>query len=148
MEKNEPKKPVSTTAQDDDFTNRLQNTIEKFQKLQATKQPNKPSNTDGSFLGLGDMSLRKSASYQDITELPKEGPIEDLGRRGSLPQSLPASPQANRARGRPARPWQLRRSSTPVPGSLDVSSILIKARKRFTSHVGNSCVKENDEVQD
>ena len=136
---------ISAHPKNDDFAETPQKSIGSTQKLQAGDSAGSLRSNGGGFLSLGDQSLRKSASFNDITKVPDEAPARNLGRRGSLPQSLPSSPHGGRAVEKPPKPWKLRRSSTPVPGSLDVSSILKKARKSFSSGVGTAPVEENED---
>ena len=104
--------------------------------------------TNNNTLVAADLPIRKSASFQDITEISEDCPV-DLGRRGSDPRSMPSAPrghvQKGATGGRRQKPWELRRSSTPIPGALDVSSIIRKARGRFSPVVGHTSVKEKEE---
>jgi len=116
-----------------------------LRKLQQLEEKTSKSNT----LVAADTSMRKSASFQNITEISEDCSI-DLRRRGSDPRSAPGSPVGTRGApgGRRQKPWELRRSSTPIPGALDVSSVLRKALERFSPQVGHTSVKENEELDD
>ena len=109
--------------------------------------------SENDSLLVADTSMRKSASFTNIRELSDDhdcsGPI-DLRRRGSDPRSQPTSPiqsSSQTSRGKPQKPWELKRSSTPIPGTLNVSSVLRKALGRFSPEVGHSSVKENEELE-
>lgn len=117
-------------------------TVEMLRKLEKLEEKASNNNT----LVAADLPIRKSASYQNITEISEDCPV-DLGRRGSDPRSMPNNPRGQKGAtgGRRQKPWELRRSSTPIPGALDVSSILRKARGRFSPVVGHTSVKENEE---
>lgn len=121
-------------------------TVEMLRKLEKMEEKS-PSNNN--TLAAVDLPIRKSASFQNITELSEDCPI-DLGRRGSDPRSTPSRPgeQKRVTGGRRQKPWELRRSSTPTPGTLDVSSILRKALGRFSPEVGHTSVKEGEESDD
>ena len=120
-------------------------TVEMLRKLQQLEESASKQNT----LVASDSSMRKSASFQNITELSEDCSI-DLRRRGSDPRSAPGSPAASKRTpgGRRQKPWELRRSSTPIPGELDVSSVLRKALGRFSPQVGHTSVKEKEELDD
>lgn len=120
-------------------------TVEMLRKLQEMAEKTTTNNT----LVAVDSSMRKSASFQNITELSEDFSV-DLRRRGSDPRSAPKSPAGTprTAGGRRQKPWELRRSSTPIPGELDASSILHKALRRFSSKVGHSSVKEKEELDE
>lgn len=117
-------------------------TVEMLRKLEKLEEKASNNNT----LVAADLPIRKSASFQNITEISEDCPV-DLGRRGSDPRSMPSNPRGQKGAtgGRRQKPWELRRSSTPIPGALDVSSILRKARGRFSPVVGHTSVKENEE---
>ena len=117
-------------------------TVEMLRKLEKLEEKSSNNNT----LVAADLPIRKSASFQNITEISEDCPV-DLGRRGSDPRSMPSTPRGQKGAtgGRRQKPWELRRSSTPIPGALDVSSIIRKARGRFSPVVGHTSVKENEE---
>lgn len=140
-------KKGNTRISKDDATDRAR-TIEMLQKLEKMDEKS-PSNNNNNMLGTVDLPMRKSASFQNITELSEDCPI-DLGRRGSDPRFTPSRPVGAKrdASGRRQKPWELRRSSTPTPGSLDVSSILHTALGRFSPDVGRTSVKEGEESDD
>jgi len=117
-------------------------TVEMLRKLEKLEE--KASNNNS--LVAVDLPIRKSASFQNITEISEDCPV-DLGRRGSDPRSMPSTPKGQKGAtgGRRQKPWELRRSSTPIPGALDVSSILRKARGRFSPVVGHTSVIEKEE---
>lgn len=117
-------------------------TVEMLRKLEKLEEKASNNNT----LVAADLPIRKSASFQNITEISEDCPV-DLGRRGSDPRSMPSAPRGQKGAtgGRRQKPWELRRSSTPIPGALDVSSILRKARGRFSPVVGHTIVKEKEE---
>ena len=120
-----------------------------MQKLGKPKQISETIEKSNKLVAV-DLLTRKSASFQNITELSEDCPV-DLRRRGSDPRSLPNSSAtlSRTAEGRRRqKPWELRRSSTPIPGSLEVSSILRKALGRFSPEVGHTSVKERDEPDD
>lgn len=120
-------------------------TLEMLRKLRQMEDKTSKEDT----LQVHEPSIRKSASFQNITELSDNCTI-DLRRRGSDPRSQPRSPaKENRTSGGKRRgPWELRRSSTPIPGTLEVSSVLRKALGRFSSEVGHASVTENEELDD
>lgn len=122
-------------------------TVELLRKLEKLEE--QTSNNNNNMLIAAELPMRKSASFQNITEISEDCPI-DLGRRGSDPRSMPSAPRGQKGatRGRRQKPWELRRSSTPIPGSLDVSSILRKARGRFSPEVGHTSVKEKEELDE
>lgn len=117
-------------------------TVKMLRKLEKLEE--KSSNNN--MLVAADLPMRKSASFQNITEISEDCPV-DLGRRGSDPRSMPSKPRGQKGAtgGRRQKPWELRRSSTPIPGALDVSSILHKALGRFSAEVGHTSVKEKEE---
>ena len=117
-------------------------TIQMLRKLEKLEEKSSNNNT----LVAVDLPIRKSASFQNITEISEDCPV-DLGRRGSDPRSMPSAPSGQKrgTGGRRQKPWELRRSSTPIPGALDVSSILRKARGRFSPVVGHTSVTEKEE---
>ena len=117
-------------------------TVQMLRKLEKLEEKSSNNNT----LVAADLPIRKSASFQNITEISEDCPV-DLGRRGSDPRSMPSTPRGQKGAtgGRRQKPWELRRSSTPIPGALDVSSILRKARGRFSPVVGHTSVKEKEE---
>lgn len=117
-------------------------TVEMLRKLEKLEEKASNNNT----LVAADLPIRKSASFQNITEISEDCSV-DLGRRGSDPRSMPSAPRGQKGAtgGRRQKPWELRRSSTPIPGALDVSSILRKARGRFSPVVGHTIVKEKEE---
>ena len=121
-------------------------TVEMLRKLQQMED--QTANNNNTLVAV-DTSLRKSASFQNITELSEDCSI-DLRRRGSDPRSAPRSPVGTKRTPdrRPQKPWELRRSSTPIPGALEVSSVLRKALGRFSPEVGHSSVKEKEEFDD
>lgn len=140
-------KKGNTRMSKDDATARAR-TVEMLQKLEKMEEKS-PSNNNNNMLGAIDLPMRKSASFQNITELSEDCPM-DLGRRGSDPRSTPSRPVGVKrdASGKRQKPWELRRSSTPTPGSLDVSSILRTALGRFSPDVGHTSVKEGEESDD
>lgn len=120
-------------------------TVEMLRKLEKMEEKS-PNNNN--MLVAVDLPMRKSASFQNITEISEDCSV-DLQRRGSDSRSMPNSPTGGKKRaatgGRRQKPWELRRSSTPIPGALDVSSILRKALGRFSPEVGHSSVEETGE---
>lgn len=141
-------KKGNTRMSKDDATDRAR-TVEMLQKLDQMEEKSPSNNNNNNMLGTIDLPMRKSASFQNITELSEDCPI-DLGRRGSDPRSTPSRPVGAKrdASGKRQKPWELRRSSTPTPGSLDVSSILGTALGRFSPDVGHTSVKEGEESDD
>lgn len=137
-------KKDSQSDKDNDNHDR-ERTVEMLRKLQQLEKKASNNNT----LAAADPTMRKSASFQNITELSEDCSI-DLRRRGSDPRSAPSSPAGTKrgSGGRRQKPWELRRSSTPIPGALDVSSVLRKALGRFSPQVGHTCVKEKEESDD
>lgn len=121
-------------------------TVQMLRKLQQIEE--KAVNNNNTLVAV-DTSMRKSASFQNITELSEDCSI-DLRRRGSDPRSAPRSPVGTKRTpvGKRQKPWELRRSSTPIPGTLEVSSVLRKALGRFSPEVGHSSVKEKEEFDD
>ena len=121
-------------------------TVQMLRKLQQMEE--KAVNNNNTLVAV-DTSMRKSASFQNITELSEDCSI-DLRRRGSDPRSAPRSPVGTKRTpgGKRQKPWELRRSSTPIPGALEVSSVLRKALGRFSPEVGHSSVKEKEEFDD
>lgn len=117
--------------------------LRKFEKLEEK------SSNNNNMLVAAELPMRKSASFQNITEISEDCPI-DLGRRGSDPRSMPSTPRGKKGAtgGRRQKPWELQRSSTPIPGALDVSSILRKAQGRFSPEVGHTSVKEKEELDE
>ena len=143
-----PSKEKKESQSDKDNNNKTDDrarTVEMLRKLQQLEESASKQNT----LVAADSSMRKSASFQNITELSEDCSI-DLRRRGSGPRSAPVSPAVAKRtpEGRRQKPWELRRSSTPIPGELDVSSVLRKALGRFSPQVGHTSVKEKDELDD
>ena len=126
--------------------NDREKTLEMLHKLQQLEDNASKTNTQ---LVVADSSMRKSASFQNIRELSEDCSF-DFKRRGSDPRSIPDSPANSRRTpgGRRQKPWELRRSSTPIPGELDVSSVLCKALGRFSPKVGHTSVKEKEELDD
>lgn len=120
-------------------------TVQMLRKLEKLEEKSSNNNT----LVAADLPIRKSASFQNITEISEDCPV-DLGRRGSDPRSMPSAPSGEKRAtgGRRQKPWELRRSSTPIPGALDVSSILRKARGRFSPVVGHTSVTEKEESEE
>lgn len=122
-------------------------TVKMLRKLEKLEE--KSSNNNNNTLVAAELPIRKSASFQNITEISEDCPI-DLGRRGSDPRSMPSTPRGQKGAtvGRRQKPWELRRSSTPIPGALDVSSIIRKAKGRFSPVVGHTSVKEKEELDE
>lgn len=124
-------------------------TVEFLRKLEKLEEKTSNNDNNNNMLIAAELPMRKSASFQNITEISEDCPI-DLGRRGSDPRSMPSAPRGQKGAtgGRRQKPWELRRSSTPIPGSLDVSSILRKAIGRFSPEVGHTSVKEKEELDE
>ena len=140
------KKGKEDSHQDKNNDDDRAKTLEMLRKLQQLEDNASKTNTQ---LVVADSSMRKSASFQNIRELSEDCSF-DFKRRGSDPRSIPES-SANSRRtpgGRRQKPWELRRSSTPIPGELDVSSVLCKALGRFSPKVGHTSVKEKEELDD
>ena len=154
MQKTDSSRPgIEQDPQTDKNNNNVDNAavtegiLRKLKKMEVDKT----SENDSPL--VGDTSMTKSASFTNIRELSDDhdcsGSI-DLRMRGSDPRSQPKNPvqsSSQTSRGKPKKPWELQRSSTPIPGTLSVSSVLRKALGRFSPEVGHLSVKENEELE-
>lgn len=154
MQKTDSSRPgIEQNPQTDKNNNNVDNAAategirRKLKQMEVDKTPENDSLLDA------DTSMRKSASFTNIRELSDDhdcSGTRDLRRRGSDPRSQPKNPvqsSCQTSRRKPKKPWELQRSSTPIPGTLNVSSVLRKALGRFSPEVGHSSVKENEELE-
>lgn len=154
MQKTDSSRPgIEQDPQTDKNNNNVDNAAVTEGILRKLKKMEVDKTSENDSLLVGDTSMRKSASFTNIGELSDDhdcsGSI-DLRMRGSDPRSQPKNPvqsSSQTSRGKPKKPWELQRSSTPIPGTLSVSSVLRKALGRFSPEVGHLSVKENEELE-
>ena len=154
MQKTDSSRPgIEQDPQTDKNNNNVDNATVTEGILRKLKKMEVDKTSENDSLLVGDTSMTKSASFTNIRELSDDhdcsGSI-DLRMRGSDPRSQPKNPvqsSSQTSRGKPKKPWELQRSSTPIPGTLSVSSVLRKALGRFSPEVGHLSVKENEELE-